>query len=118
MLSAKSKALAREKFLYEEILDILSKDLTNLIASAEAVAELDVLNSFADRAVNLNYTLPKLSSEPELIIENGRHPVVETVLREDFVANDLCLNNQQKMMTLLKHVHLTGGDPILFGNLS
>ena len=100
VLSAKSKALAREKFLYEEILDILSKDLTNLITSAEAVAELDVLNSFADRAVNLNYTLPKLSSEPELIIENGRHPVVEIVLREDFVANDLYLNNQQKMMII------------------
>ncbi len=100
VLSAKSKALTREKALYEGLLDLLAEDLAKLITSAEAIAELDVLNCFAERAINLNYVRPMLSTEPELIIEEGRHPVVETVLTEDFVANDLCLNNQQKMLII------------------
>lgn len=100
VLSAKSKALTREKALYEELLNLLAEDLVQLITSAEAIAELDVFNCFAERAVNLNYARPKLSTEPELIIEEGRHPVVERVLIEDFVANDLCLNDQQKMLII------------------
>ena len=100
ILSAKSKALTREKALYEELLDLLAEDLAQLITSAEAIAELDVLNCFAERAVNLNYVRPNLSTEPEVIIEEGRHPVVERVLIEDFVANDLCLNDQQKMLII------------------
>ncbi|NKB32014.1 MAG: DNA mismatch repair protein MutS [Pseudomonadales bacterium] len=100
VLSAKSKALTREKALYEELLNLLATDLALLIKSAEAIAELDVLNCFADRAVNLNYVLPELSAEPGIVLENGRHPVVETVLDEDFIANDLCLNDQQKMLII------------------
>ncbi len=100
VLSAKSKALTREKALYDELLDQLAADLSTLISSAEAISELDVLNCFADRAVNLNYALAELSSEPGVEIEGGRHPVVETVLSEEFVANDLCLNDQQKMLII------------------
>lgn len=100
VLSAKSKALAREKSLYDELMNVLAADLTELIGSAEAIAELDVLNSFAERAVNLNFTRPELNNETGIVIENGRHPVVETVLTEAFVANDLCLNEQQKMLII------------------
>ena len=100
VLSAKSKALTREKALYDELLEKLAAGLTELLVSAAALAELDVFTCFADSATNLNYCLPDLVDEPGLIIENGRHPVVETVAKEGFVANDLCLNNQQKMMII------------------
>ena len=53
-LSSKSKALAREKELYEALLDKLAEELSSLISSSEAIAELDVLNNFAERAVNLD----------------------------------------------------------------
>jgi DNA mismatch repair protein MutS len=100
VLSAKSKALTREKALYDELLEKLATQLTDLLASATAIAELDVLTSFANSATNLNYCLPELTEESGLVIENGRHPVVETVTEDGFVANDLCLNDQQKMLII------------------
>ena len=99
-LSSKSKALAREKELYEALLDKLAEELSSLISSSEAIAELDVLNNFAERAVNLDYSQPTLVDEAGISIENGRHPVVERVTEDSFVANDLYLNEQQKMLII------------------
>ena len=99
-LSSKSKALAREKELYEALLDKLAEELSSLITSSEAIAELDVLNNFAERAVNLDYSQPTLVHEAGISIENGRHPVVEQVTEDSFVANDLYLNEQQKMLII------------------
>lgn len=100
VLSANSKALAREKALYEALLDELASELTALQTSSDSIAQLDVLNSFADRATNLNYCRPVLSDEIGIAIEGGRHPVVETVSDESFVANDLALDQQQKILII------------------
>lgn len=100
VLSARSKSLSREKGLYAALLEELASELTSLIFSAEALAELDVLNCFAERAVNLEYCQPELSEEAGIIIEGGRHPVVEKTTTEAFVANDVCLNQQQKMLII------------------
>ncbi len=100
VLGARSKSLAREKALYEALLEELANELAKLITCAEALAELDVLNNFAERAINLDYCQPELSDEPGIIIEGGRHPVVEQVTTEAFVPNDLCLNTQQKMLII------------------
>lgn len=100
VLSANSKALAREKALYDALLDQLAEHLAELLASAEAIAELDVLNCFAERARNLNFCQPVLSEEAGIAIEGGRHPVVESVSEESFVANDLTLDSQQKMLII------------------
>ncbi len=100
VLSARSKSLSREKALYDALLEELATELTRLIASAEALAELDVLNCFAELAVNLEYCEPELSDEPGITIEGGRHPVVEKVTSDTFVANDLCLNLTQKMLII------------------
>mgnify|MGYP003671134628 CR=1 FL=1 len=100
VLSARSKSLSREKALYDSLLEELATELTRLISSAEAIAELDVLNCFAERAVNLEFCEPQLSDEPGITIDGGRHPVVERVSNESFVANDLCLNQQQKMLII------------------
>lgn len=100
VLSAKSKALAREKALYDELLEALAAQLSALIASADAIAQLDVLNTFAERAVNLDYCRPQLSAEPGIRIDQGRHPVVETVTEATFVANGLDLDETQKMLII------------------
>ncbi|MBL4573339.1 MAG: DNA mismatch repair protein MutS [Gammaproteobacteria bacterium] len=100
VLSARSKSLSREKALYDALIEELATQLTELIISAEALAELDVLNCFAERAVNLEYCEPELSDEPGISIEGGRHPVVEKVTSDTFVANDLCLNRSQKMLII------------------
>lgn len=100
VLSANSKALAREKALYDALLDELAEQLTQLMNSAEATAELDVLNCFAERARNLDFCEPQLSDQSGIVIEGGRHPVVEAVSDEGFVANDLTLDSHQKMLII------------------
>ena len=100
VLSSRGKALAREKQLYDALLETLAEELAAMLACAEAIAELDVLNNFAERAVNLDYCQPQLVDAPGIVIENGRHPVVERVTEDSFVANDLCLTEQQKMLII------------------
>ena len=97
-LSAKSRALAREKALYEELLDIVGAELIPLQESAAAVAELDVLTTLAERADTLGFCRPELSESPGIHIEEGRHPVVEQVSDAPFVPNDLSFNAHRHML--------------------
>ncbi len=99
-LSAKSKALAREKQLYDELLELLAAELAPLQESAAALAELDVLNTLAERALSLDYQRPQLVDESCLKITQGRHPVVEAVLDGPFVANDLVLDSERHMLVI------------------
>ena len=100
VLSARSKSLSREKALYDDLLDTLAVDLAAMQASAEALAQLDVLTCFAERATNLDFCKPKLTTEPGIDIEAGRHPVVESVSSDTFVANDASLNLERKMLII------------------
>lgn len=99
-LSAKSRALAREKMLYDALLETLIEHLAPLQDSAAALAELDVLSNLAERALNLDLNCPSFVDEPCLRIEQGRHPVVEQVLTTPFVANDLGLDNGTRMLII------------------
>lgn len=96
-LTAKSRALAREKLLYDELLEILNEKLSSLQTCAAAVSELDVLSNLAERATTLEFCKPTLQEEPGIQIEAGRHPVVEQVLDNPFVANNLHMDNDRKM---------------------
>ena len=99
-LSAKSRALAREKQLYEALLEQLIGHLGPLQDSAAALAELDVLSNLAERALNLDLNRPRFVDEPCMLIEQGRHPVVEQVLTTPFVANDLKLDDATRMLII------------------
>ncbi len=98
-LSANDRALAREKFLYEQLLDQLAPYVAPLQHIAAAIAELDVLATFAERAAALNYSAPTFSDEAILRISKGRHPVVEVQV-EQFIANDTELNDQRQMLLI------------------
>ena len=89
-LSAQDRALAREKYLYDELLNVLLGYIQPLQKMAASVAEIDVLCAFAERAQALDYTAPYLSHEEIFEIDTGRHPVVESQV-ENFVANDVQL---------------------------
>lgn len=99
-LSAKSRALSREKMLYDEIIQTLGADLIPLQLCAGALAELDVLNNLAERADTLQFNAPNLCTEPCIEIIQGRHPVVENLISEPFVANDTKLLPERSMQII------------------
>lgn len=99
-LSAQSRSLSREKYLYEQLLETLNQDLAALQICAAAVAELDVLATLAERAHNLGFCKPQLQLQAGIHIEGGRHPVVEQVSTDPFIANDLEMNDQRKMLII------------------
>ena len=100
-LSAKSRALAREKGLYDDVLETVAGQLAPLQDAAQALAELDVLSNFAERATSLRFTAPEFSECPGFDIEEGRHPVVEQLLlSEPFVPNDLLMDTQRRMLVI------------------
>jgi DNA mismatch repair protein MutS len=100
VLSAREKSLAFEKALYDELLTTLGASLQNLQRCAEALAELDVLVNFAERADTLNLSQPILDQEPGLDIIAGRHLVVEQLSSVPFVANDLHFANDRRMLVI------------------
>lgn len=99
-LSARSRALAREKALYDELVERINEDLRPLQDTAEAISELDVLTTLAERADQLNYCRPELTHTPGIHIQGGRHPVVERVLETPFVPNDLELDTTRRMLII------------------
>ncbi len=100
VLSSREKALAREKRLYQELLEQLASGVRDLLECARGLAKLDVLNTFAERAVSLQLTAPLLTAETELHIDAGRHPIVEQNPDHPFIANDCSLNADRKMLII------------------
>lgn len=100
VLTSKGKALALEKGLYEQLFDLLLPHLEALQLSATALAELDVLSNLAERAWTLNYNCPTLTDKPGIKLTGARHPVVEQVLKEPFIANPLSLSPQRRMLVI------------------
>ena len=103
-LSAQERALAREKFLYEQLLDELQTFIPALSKLARALACLDALCALAERSLTLNWAAPVFVSQPCIDITQGRHPVVEARLAEttggSFIANDCSLHDRQRMQVI------------------
>ena len=100
VLSAHSKFLALEKQLYEQLFEQILPYLTQLQTLAISLAEFDVLNTFAERAITLNYAKPQLSVIPGIDIQAGRHPVVEQMNTETFIANPTVLSTDRRMLII------------------
>ncbi|MBL8393069.1 MAG: DNA mismatch repair protein MutS [Candidatus Accumulibacter sp.] len=101
-LSAQDRALARERLLYDGVLAALQPALPELQRVAQAVASIDLLASLADTAQRRNYCRPVFTNEPGLLIEGGRHPVVEEQLAggETFIANDTRLSDERRLLLI------------------
>ncbi len=100
VLSARDRSLAREKELYNELLAMLADGLGPLRELAASLAELDVLVNLAERSRALNYCRPELEDEPGIRIRGGRHPVVERLIDAPFVANDLDLSEDRRLLVI------------------
>jgi DNA mismatch repair protein MutS len=100
VLSARDRALSREKALYEALLEELAGHLPALQATATALAELDVLAAFAERAMQLRLVRPELVETGGIEIVQGRHPVVESTLSEPFTPNDLRLDEGRRLLVI------------------
>jgi DNA mismatch repair protein MutS len=100
VLSARERALACEKRLYEHLLETLGAALDRLQACAEAVAALDVLANLAERSEELRFSRPNLVEAAGIDIVAGRHPVVEQVSETVFVPNDLRLSSGCRMLVI------------------
>jgi DNA mismatch repair protein MutS len=99
-LSAKSRALSREKYLYEALVTQLQQQLASLQTSADALCNLDVFACFAERALTLDLVCPEFTDTLLLDIEDGRHPVIEQVLETPFIANGTRLDTQRRMLLI------------------
>jgi DNA mismatch repair protein MutS len=103
-LSAQDRALAREKWLFEQVLDQLQPHLGTLAALAQALATLDALAALAERATTLDWCRPRFVPQPSIAIEQGRHPVVQARLAEiggpDFIANDCRFDARTRMLVI------------------
>lgn len=100
VLSARSQALAREKILYEQLLEDLLPILPDLQQTAAALAELDVYSNLAERAVHLKWICPQLKDKSGIHIANGRHPVIENSLKKAFIPNDTHLTHENRMLMI------------------
>ena len=100
VLSARERSLARERLLYEQLLDALNEHLESLKRCASALSELDVLACLAERAQALDWSRPRLVDDACLRIERGRHPVVEAVRDDPFEPNDLDLHDARRMLVV------------------
>lgn len=100
VLTSKGRALALEKQLYDQLFELLLPDLANMQMSADAIAELDVLTNLAERALTLNYQCPTLSNSAGIEIKDGRHVVIEQVLKTPFIANSLLLSPNRRMLII------------------
>jgi DNA mismatch repair protein MutS len=98
-LSARDRGLALEKSLYDELLQQLQEHVSRLQIIARALAQADVLSSFAATADRRSYARPQFVDEPVLEIEGGRHPVVEAQI-EHFIANDCRLSPVRRLLLI------------------
>ena len=100
VLSARERALALEKSLYNALLETLGRQLQALRQCADALSELDVLTNFTERSQTLNLTCPTLSDRGGISIKQGRHLVVEQIMDEPFIPNDASLNSTRRMLII------------------
>ncbi len=100
VLAAQVKALAREKWLYDHLLDAIAAHLHELIDTAKALAQLDCLANLAYISQEYQWSAPCFSKQIGIHIQQGRHPVIESIVQEQFIANDLHLSQDQSMLLI------------------
>lgn len=98
VLSSQSQALALEKQLYEALFDAVFPSLEALIVTSKSIAKLDILSNFAERAEHFRYFKPTMADCEEIQFDHGRHPVVEAMTKDPFIANPVSLSTSRKML--------------------
>ncbi len=109
ILGAKEKISELEEKIFTEICNDIIQELDNFKSTAEGIKKLDVLCSFANSALEKNYTKPVVNNGFEMLIQEGRHPVVEAFFKgEEFIPNDVFMNNEDKRLLLITGPNMSG----------
>lgn len=109
VLGAEEKMMALEHQLFIEMREKLVKEVSRIKKTADAIASIDVLYSFADVAFHNGYTKPELNQTKDLSIIGGRHPVVERIMPEgQFVANDTTLDSDENQFYIITGPNMAG----------
>ncbi|AJC48708.1 DNA mismatch repair protein MutS [Allofrancisella guangzhouensis] len=108
ILSSKEKALAREKLIYENLLQQVLKYYIQIQKSAESIAEIDVLTNFAERAVKLNLVQPNFNSSGKLKLKDVRHLAIEQNIDEPFIPNDTFLSKDTHTLEIITGPNMGG----------
>ncbi len=108
LISAESKALQKEKQIFDEILDTIQIDIPVLRQISQSIAKLDVLTTLAERASYLQWVRPTLTQEHVIEITGGKHPIVSAHTPHQFVANDLTLHENQQHLWLITGPNMGG----------
>ncbi len=109
ILGAEEKLVELEYNLFIEVRNKIASQIDRIQKSANIIATLDVLTSFATVAEDMNYTMPEVNNETEIIINNGRHPVIEKMLpRGSFIGNDTYLNKTSDRLSIITGPNMAG----------
>ncbi|MEO6334210.1 MAG: DNA mismatch repair protein MutS, partial [Pyrinomonadaceae bacterium] len=113
VLGAEEKITAVEATIFNQVRETVRTETQKLQSTARALATLDVLAGLADAAASRNYVAPVLHDGDEIEIKAGRHPVVESTLRDSFVPNDAYLNNSTDRLLIVTGANMGGKSTIL-----
>ncbi|HVT43303.1 MAG TPA: DNA mismatch repair protein MutS [Thermoanaerobaculia bacterium] len=108
ILGAEEKAIAIEVALYERLLEELTENAAPILATAHAVGDLDAIASMASVAIRNRYVRPSLSDEIEIAIEEGRHPVIESISGERFIPNDTTIRRGENEIQVITGPNMGG----------
>jgi DNA mismatch repair protein MutS len=108
LLSAEAKALAKEKELFDELLVLIGQYIPQLRLISQAIAQLDVLSTLAERACQFQWVRPELSDENQLEIIAGKHPIVSSWTPHQFIPNHLTLSEHQDYLWLITGPNMGG----------
>ena len=109
VLSAQDQIKELELSLYKNLCEEIYQDVKNILETANILAEIDVLASFADAATQFNYIRPALNNNSQIDIQSGRHPVVEKMVdTSKFVPNDIFLSNEDTQLMILTGPNMAG----------
>ena len=108
VLGAQDRVVALEYQLFTEVRTTVAEELHRIQGTARAIAQLDVLCSFAEVAVRRQYTRPLIDMKGGIEIKNGRHPVVESLQDSPFVPNDTLLDNHENRVIILTGPNMAG----------
>jgi len=115
ILGAEEKIIALEQKIFEEIVHYAAEFVTPIQLNASLIAKLDCLASFASISIENNYVRPELTNDYAIQIKNGRHPVIENNMPpgEEYVANDVYLDNQKQQIIILTGPNMSGKSALL-----
>lgn len=108
ILGAHDKSVQLEYQLFDEVRRKVAEQLNRVQQTAQAVARLDVLNSFAQVSVDHNYTRPVVNLDGKIILKESRHPVVEVLLDAPFVPNDVQLDMDENRVAIITGPNMAG----------